>query len=113
MCSSDRVHRWRLILEEYGPEINLIKGIHNTIADAIARLDFPPKANHVQEMDKQTWMTLTKYWCTLENNTENSNNEHEMEIDHVFANHSEEEDVYPSTVCEIAEEQLIDEALQK
>ena len=51
MCSSDRVHRWRLILEEYGPEINLIKGIHNTIADAIARLDFPPKANHVQEMD--------------------------------------------------------------
>ena len=58
-------------------------------------------------------MTLTKCWCTLENNTENSNNEHEMEIDHVFANHSEEEDVYPSTVCEIAEEQLNDEALQK
>ena len=30
--TSDRVYRWRLILEEYGPEIVYIKGIHNTVA---------------------------------------------------------------------------------
>ena len=39
-----RVYRWRLILEEYGPEIIYIKGIHNTAADAILQLDFAPKA---------------------------------------------------------------------
>ena len=37
--TSDRVYRWRLILEEYGPEIVYIKGIHNSVADAISRLD--------------------------------------------------------------------------
>jgi hypothetical protein len=30
----DRVYHWRLLLEEYGPEIVHIKGIHNTVADA-------------------------------------------------------------------------------
>ncbi len=38
--TSDRVYRWRLILEEYGPEIVYIKGIHNTIADAMSRLEY-------------------------------------------------------------------------
>ena len=40
--TSDRVYRWRLLLEEYGPEIMHIKGIHNTVANAISRLDFGP-----------------------------------------------------------------------
>ncbi len=30
----DWVYQWRLLLEEYGPKIVYIKGIHNTIADA-------------------------------------------------------------------------------
>ena len=38
--TSDWVYRWRLILEEYGPEIVYIKGIHNTVADAISRLEY-------------------------------------------------------------------------
>jgi hypothetical protein len=41
--TSDRVYRWRLLLEEYGPEIIYIKGIHNTVADAISRLDTIPR----------------------------------------------------------------------
>ena len=56
--TSDRVYRWRLLLEEYGPEIVHIKGIHNTVADAISRLDFGP----VQD-EKANWMTFTKCWC--------------------------------------------------
>ena len=40
--TSDHVYRWRLLLEGYGPEIVPIKGIHNTVADAISRLDFGP-----------------------------------------------------------------------
>ena len=32
-------------LEEYSPEIVYIKGIHNTVADAISRLEYDPAAN--------------------------------------------------------------------
>ncbi len=43
--TSDRVYRWRLLLEEYGPKIVYIKGIHNTVADAISRLEYDPRVN--------------------------------------------------------------------
>ena len=33
-----RVMRWRLILEEYGPELRYIKGEHNIVADTLSRL---------------------------------------------------------------------------
>jgi hypothetical protein len=36
--TSDHVYRWRLLLEDYRPEIVYIKGIHNTVADAISQL---------------------------------------------------------------------------
>ncbi len=31
----DRVYQWSLLLEEYGPKIVYIKGIHNTVADTV------------------------------------------------------------------------------
>ncbi len=34
--TSDRVYRWRLLLEEYAPQIIYIKGIHDTVADAVS-----------------------------------------------------------------------------
>jgi hypothetical protein len=34
--TSDRVYQWRLLLEEYAPEIIYIKGIYNTVADAVS-----------------------------------------------------------------------------
>ena len=43
--TSDRVYRWRLLLEEYGPEIIYIKGVDNTVADALSRLDYDPSRN--------------------------------------------------------------------
>ena len=42
--SSNRVYRWRLLLEEFAPDIVYIKGINNTVADAISRLDYTPTA---------------------------------------------------------------------
>jgi hypothetical protein len=47
--TSDQVYRWRLLLEEYGPEIVYIKGIHNTIADAVSRLEYDPSVNQTAE----------------------------------------------------------------
>jgi hypothetical protein len=34
--TSDRVTHWRTLLEEFAPEIIYMKGIHNTVADAIS-----------------------------------------------------------------------------
>ena len=41
--TSERVYRWRLLLEEYGPEIVYIKGVDNTVADAISYLRYNPE----------------------------------------------------------------------
>ncbi len=48
--TSDPVYRWRLLLEEYGPKIVYIKGIHNTIANAISQYD--PSTNQTPPHDK-------------------------------------------------------------
>ncbi len=37
--NTERVMRWRLLLEEYGPEFEYIKGENNVVADALSRLD--------------------------------------------------------------------------
>jgi transposase InsO family protein len=37
--SSDRIIRWRLLLEEYGPEYVHVKGKDNIVADALSRMD--------------------------------------------------------------------------
>jgi hypothetical protein len=48
--TSDRVYRWRLLLlEDYGPEIVYIKGMHNTIADAVLRLEYDSSVNQTAE----------------------------------------------------------------
>ena len=108
--TSDRVYRWRLILEEYGPEIVYIKGIDNTVADAISRLDFTPVSQ--KQTEKQNWMTFSKCWCALEQDTHtDSTKQHMYSMNHVFANHSDDKDIFPITVIEIAEEQHKDKSL--
>jgi hypothetical protein len=37
--NTERVMRWRLIIEEYAPELIHVKGEHNIVADALSRLD--------------------------------------------------------------------------
>ena len=111
--TSDRVYRWRLIIEEYGPEIIYIKGINNTVADAISRLDFAPIAHSDLESDKKNWMNFAKCFCAVQSSQDQSKTEFTMDMNHVFANRSDEGDIYPLTVKEIAEEQLIDQVLQQ
>jgi hypothetical protein len=105
--TSDRVYRWRLLLEEFGPEIVHIKGIHNTVADAISRLDFSP----VQD-DRANWMTFTQHWChhTMQEK-QTITDQHQMNM--VFANRCEEDVIYPLTVKEIALAQEDDIVLKK
>ena len=53
--NTNRVMRWRLLLEEYGPTIEYIKGERNVVADALSRLDLHPVApnNNLAELMTQ------------------------------------------------------------
>ena len=43
--TSDGVYCWQLFLEEFATDIIYVKGIHNTVADAISLLDYNPRVN--------------------------------------------------------------------
>jgi hypothetical protein len=115
--TSDWVYQWRLLLEEYGPKIVYIKGIHIAITDAISWLEYDPSVNQTAESyfitkvnksskcnQRQNWMAVSKYWCELEFDT----NKH-VDLNLVFANHREEDEIYPLTTIEIAKAQKKDQ----
>ena len=102
--TSDWVYQWRLLLEEYGPEIVYIKGIHNTTSQP----EYDPSLNRTansKSIQKQNWMTVSQHWCILDMD---DTTEHEDHIHLVFASHGEEEDIYPLTTIEIAKTQKKD-----
>ena len=39
LFNTERVMRWRLILEQFGPELKYIKGENNVVANAFRRLE--------------------------------------------------------------------------
>ena len=121
--TSDRVYHWRLLMEEYAPEIIYIKGIHNTVADAILQLEYDPKLNktnvctHVmlgvelEELSMQRWKSFAHHWCSY-NETSTPTQAYYFQINEVFANRSEEDKIYPLTTVEIVAAQRADESLK-
>jgi hypothetical protein len=122
----DRVYRLRLLLEEYGPKIVYIKGIHNTVADAVLRLEYDSSVNQTAESfytmkvrnskrhQKQNWMRVSKNWCELDIDMDKLDlytNKHD-DWNLVFAHHEEEDEMYPLTTIEIAEAQCKDQELK-
>ncbi len=113
------------MLEEYEPKIVYIKGIHNTVADAVLRLEYDPSINQLAESfhttkvrnnssQRQCWMTVLKKWCELDidsDNLDSYTNKHD-DWNLVFAHHKEEEEVYPLTLSEIADAQHKDHELK-
>ena len=93
--TSDRVTRWRILLEEYAPEIIYIKGIHNTVADAISRLDYDPKVNSTneynhathgmstKEMTSQRWLMFSKLWLCYNKAQEDPDKTNTIQINEV------------------------------
>jgi hypothetical protein len=123
--TSGRVYQWRLLLEEYGPKIVYIKGIHNTIADTVLRLEYDPSVNQTAESfhmmkvgnnssQRQCWMMVAKKWCKLDIDSDNLDSYTDKHDDWnlVFAHHEEEEKVYPLTLTEIADAQCKDQELK-
>jgi hypothetical protein len=112
--TSNRVYYWRLLLEKFAPEIVYIKGIHNTVVDAISWLDYNPKVNPTSEFNYSTfgipakgetivkWKAFSKLWrCYIENNP--GKEAQQCNLNEVFANRSEEEEIFPLITPEIAE----------
>ena len=119
--TSDQVYQWRLLLEEYGPKIICINGIHNTVADTVSWLEYDPTINQTAENfhmmkvgnkshQRQCWMTVSKQWCELDLDSENLDSYTDKHDDWnlVFAHHKEEDEIYPLTLTEIADAQRKD-----
>ncbi len=61
-------------MEEHAPKIIYIKGIHDTLADAISQLDYDPKLNTTnnythamlgvepKELSTQQWKSFAHHW---------------------------------------------------
>jgi hypothetical protein len=123
--TSDRVHQWRLLPEEYVPKIVYIKGIHNTMADTVSQLEYAPSINQTAESfhttnvrnnssQRQCWMTVSKNWCELDidsDNLDSYTNRHD-DWNLVFVYHKEEEELYPLTLTEIANAQRKNQELK-
>jgi hypothetical protein len=106
--ASDRVYCWRLLMKESAPEIVYTKGIHNMVTDAISQLGYNPEVNPTSKFNYSTfgipakgetivkWKTFSKLWrCYNKNNP--GNETQECNINKVFANCSEEEEIFPLT----------------
>ncbi len=123
--TSDRVTRQRILLEEYAPEINYMKGVHNTVADAISRLDYDPKltstneynhATHVRSVKKkanQKWLMYSKFWSCYNKMQGDSDKGKTIQLNQCFTNRNEEDEIYPLTVKEIVEAQKADNTLKQ
>jgi hypothetical protein len=121
----DQVYPWRLLLKEYRPKIVYIKGIHNTIADTVSRLEYDPSANRTAESfhttkvrsnshQTQCWMTVSKKWCELDIDSDNldsyTNKHNNWNL--LFAHHEEADKIYPLTLTKIADAQRKDQELK-
>ncbi len=63
-------------MEAYAPKIIYIKGIHNTVADAILQLEYDPKLNKTneythamlgvkpEELSVQQRKSFAHHWCS-------------------------------------------------
>ena len=125
--TSNRVFRWHMLLEEYSPEIIYIKGIHNTVADAISRLDMDPtvkdlnlnnlmvEGGHSKKFRKVTGSQYHVMAMILTQLTFQEELDQMMSIKEVFASSSQKDNemIYPLTIAEISAAQKEDKELKE
>jgi hypothetical protein len=71
-------------------------------------------ATHVKSMkvvSNQKWMMISKFWSCF-SETQDPDKTNTIEMNHVFTNHSEEDEIFPLTVKKIVEAQKADPILK-
>ncbi len=121
---SDRVYHWRLLLEEYAPEMIYIKGIHNTVVEAILQLEHDPKLNKTnkythamlgvepEELSAQQSNSSAHHWRSY-NKTSIPMQAYCLHMNEVFPNCSDKDEIYPLTIEELVEAQWVDVSLKR
>ena len=61
--------RWRVLLEEFVPEIVYIKGVHNTVANAMSRLDIASEAPPYTDTKQQMCFAMRLFTSTKRSDT--------------------------------------------
>ncbi len=111
-------------MEEYAPKIIYIKGIHNTVADAILQLDYDPMLSITNEYTHanlgvepeelsaaQKWKSFAHHWQKY-NKSSTPMQAYCFHMNEVSENCSNKDKIYPLTTEEIAEAQLADPSLK-
>ncbi len=100
-----------------------MKGIHNTVANAISQLEYDPKLNKTnecthamlgvepEELSAQRQKSFAHHWGSY-NEASTPTQAQCFHINEVFANCSEEDEIYPLTTAKIAAAQRADASLK-
>jgi hypothetical protein len=59
--------RWRLIIEEYSPELIYLKGEHNIVADALSRLELISPENQQNQQNNHDMHYLADHFGLKDN----------------------------------------------
>jgi hypothetical protein len=81
--SNDRIKRWRLLLEEYGPKYVHILGKNNIVADALPRLE---KDEDKTLSETEEGLVLSHAMCAVEQNEARSLPETKEDLVHHIMN---------------------------
>jgi hypothetical protein len=102
-------------------QIAYIKGIHNTVADAVLQLEYDPSINQTgkrfymtkvrnsKSCQKQNWMTVSNNWRKLDIDIDKLDKDLDTkkhdDWNLLFSHHEEEDKINPLSTIEIAEAQ--------
>ena len=82
--------RWRMILEEFGPDIRHISGVDNIVADAISRL---PTANKDEEEPRTEVQRLNEMFINNEANDLLAENDESFPLDLLQVREAQQEEL--------------------
>jgi hypothetical protein len=66
-----------------------------------------------KEVTSQRWLMLSKLWSCYNEAQEDPDKTNTIQLNEVFANHSEDNEIYPLTVIEIVDAQKADNKLKE
>ena len=117
--SNDRITRWRLILEEYGPTFVHVKGVDNVVADALSRLEMKDVDQHVNQSDghndqKGLYMAYVMSSIVMDESTHIPNPKDVVDMAFCYAKKSDVEmEKFPLSPELMSKYQLKDKATDK